>query len=80
MFEKTKTHTMVVSNKNALAFDPTGIVMGGHEVEQLEELKLMSYIFDEALSWGPMIDCLRLWCFEERTKDGERQKNDVRIF
>ena len=52
-FEKTKTHMMVVSNKNASAFDPTGIVMGGHKVEQLEELKLMGYIFDEALSWGP---------------------------
>jgi hypothetical protein len=57
-FEKTKTHMMVVSNKNASAFDPTGIVMGGHEVEQLEELKLMGYIFDEALSWGPMIGAL----------------------
>ena len=54
-FEKTKTHMIVVSNKNASAFDPTGIVMGGHEVEQLEELKLMGYIFDEALSWGPTI-------------------------
>ena len=32
-FEK-KTHMMVVSNKNVLAFDPTGIVVGGHEVEQ----------------------------------------------
>jgi hypothetical protein len=41
---------MVVSNKNASAFDPTGIVMGGHEVEQLDKLKLMGYIFDEALS------------------------------
>ena len=49
---------MVVSNKNASAFDPTGIVMGRHEVEQLEELKLMGYIFDEALSWEPMIGAL----------------------
>ena len=51
---------MVVSNncKNDSAFDPTGIVMGGHEVEQLEELKLVGYIFDEALSWGLMIGAL----------------------
>ena len=65
-FEKTKTHMMVVSNKNASAFDPTGIVMGGHEVEQLEELKLMGYIFDEALSWGPMIGALAKKALERK--------------
>ena len=49
---------MVVSKKNETAFDPTGIVMGGHAVEQNEELKLVGYIFDESLSWGPMIGAL----------------------
>jgi hypothetical protein len=42
----------VVSKKAKRAFDPTGIVMGTSEVEQVVEMKLVGFTFDEKLNWG----------------------------
>jgi hypothetical protein len=57
-FEPSKTHMMVVSKKEKRAFDPTGIAMGTSEVEQVVEMKLVGFTFDEKLNWGAMVSAL----------------------
>ena len=49
-FGPSKTHMMVVSKKEKRAFDPTGITMGTSEVEQMVEMKLVGFTFDEKLN------------------------------
>jgi hypothetical protein len=49
-FEPDKTAMLVVSGPRAATrFDPTGIVMGGFAVEQVEEVKVTGFIFDSGL-------------------------------
>ena len=55
--DKTKTCLALFSQKRK-KFDCSGIVMGGFEVEQVEELKLCGFIFHVKMRWGPMIDVL----------------------
>jgi hypothetical protein len=57
-FEPKKTHSMVISKKESRAFDPTGIVMGGRDVKQVKEMKLVGFTFDAKLTWGAMIGAL----------------------
>ena len=40
-FEPKKTHSMVISKKEKRAFDPAGIVMGGREVKQVQEMRVL---------------------------------------
>ena len=54
LFEADKTAMMLVSNKRH-RFDISGIQMGGFPVEQVKQLKLVGYLFDEKMSFGPMI-------------------------
>ena len=54
-FEPKKTHSMVISKKEKRAFDPTGIVMGGREVKQVQEMKLVGFTFDAKLNWSAMV-------------------------
>ena len=49
---------MVVSKKEKRAFDPTGIAMGTSKVEQVVEMKLVGFTFDEKLIWGAMVSAL----------------------
>ena len=49
-FEPKKTHSMVISKKESRAFDPTGIVMGGRDVKQVKEMKLVGFTFDAKLT------------------------------
>ena len=46
---------MVISKKEKRAFDPAGIVMGGREVKQVQEMKLVGFTFDAKLTWGAMV-------------------------
>ena len=46
------------SKKESRAFDPTGIVVGGREVKQVKEMKLVGFTFDAKLTWGAMIGAL----------------------
>jgi hypothetical protein len=57
LFEPSKTVMMVVSRKR-LPFDPTGINMLGTAIKHVSEMKLVGFMFDEKLTWGPMIDLL----------------------
>jgi len=56
-FEADKTAMMLVSNKRR-PFDITGIRMGGFPVEQVKELKLVGYLFDQKMTFGPMVSKL----------------------
>lgn len=56
-FEPDKTKMMVMSGKDH-PFDPDGIVMGGHDVEQVTELKITGFVFDSKLLWGSHIDAV----------------------
>ena len=49
---------MVISKKESRAFDPTGIVMGGRDVKQVKETKLVGSTFDAKVTWGAMIGAL----------------------
>ena len=56
-FEPTKTHSMVISRKSAAnGHDPTGIMFMGEEVEPVEEMKLVGFIFDSKMTMVPMIN------------------------
>ena len=56
-FEADKTAMMLVSNKRR-PFDITGIQMGEFPVEQVKELKLVGYLFDQKMTFGPMVSKL----------------------
>ena len=56
-FEADKTAMMLVSNKKK-PFDLTGIEMGGFPVEQVKQLKLVGYLFDQKMTFGPMVSKL----------------------
>jgi hypothetical protein len=66
-FEPEKNCMMVISNKR-VPFDPTGIVfderrpdmigVAGIPVKQVKSLKLVGFLFDCKLTWGPMIDAI----------------------
>ena len=45
---------MLISNKKK-PFDLTGIKMGGFPVEQVKQLKLVGYLFDQKMTFGPMV-------------------------
>ena len=49
---------MVISKKEKRAFGPAGIVMGGREVKQVQEIKLDGFTFDAKLTWGATIGAL----------------------
>jgi hypothetical protein len=63
-FEPSKNAMMVVS-KRRVPFDPTGIVfderrpdkigVAGIPIKQVSSLKLVGFVFDCKLTWGPMI-------------------------
>ena len=53
-FEADKTAMMLVSNKK-VPFDLSGMKMGGFPVKQEKQLKLVGYLFDQKMSFGPMI-------------------------
>ena len=57
-FEPTKTHFSLISGKHSKKFDPSGIVFEGVEIARESQLKLVGYLIDEKLTWGPMIDKL----------------------
>jgi hypothetical protein len=48
---------MLVSNKKK-PFDLTGIEMGGFPVKQVKQLKLVGYLFDQKMTFGPMVSKL----------------------
>ena len=56
-FEADKTAMMLISNKKK-PFDLTGIKMGGFPVEQVQQLKLVGYLFDQKMTFGPMVSKL----------------------
>jgi hypothetical protein len=56
-FEADKTAMMLVSNKRR-PFDITGIRIGGFPVKQVEDLKLVGYLFDQKMTFGPMVSKL----------------------
>jgi hypothetical protein len=58
-FEPTKTHSMLVSLKRSDRFKGLDkIHMGGVVLEQVSQMKLVGFVFDSKLSWGPMVDRL----------------------
>ena len=60
-FEPEKTTCTIISNKK-VPFDlcerSSGIKMGGVFVEQVDEVKLVGYLFDSKLKFGAMVDKL----------------------
>ena len=54
-FEPTKTHSMVVSRKSS-PFDPSGIYFMGENIEPVDEMKLVGFIFDPKMTMKPMVD------------------------
>jgi hypothetical protein len=49
---------MMLVSERRTPFDPSGIVMDGHEVELKSELKVTGFLFDRKLLWGPHIAML----------------------
>jgi hypothetical protein len=71
-FEPTKTHSMLVSLKRSDRFKGLDkIHMGGVVLEQVSQMKLVGFVFDSKLSWGPMVDRLaaksevEAWCLAQ---------------
>jgi hypothetical protein len=66
-FEPSKNDMMVISRRQ-LPFDPTGIVfderrpekigIAGIPIRQVTSLKLVGFVFDCKLTWGPMITAI----------------------
>ena len=58
-FEPTKTFSMLVSLKRSLRFSGMGgIKMAGSAIKEVSQMKLVGFLFDAKLTWGPMIDRL----------------------
>ena len=56
-FEPTKTPSLVISRKSsANAFKAEGVKFMGKDVEPVNELKLVGFIFDSKMSMVPMIN------------------------
>ena len=66
---------VVVSKKKKRAFDPPGIVMGTSEVEQVVEMKLVGFTFDEETNWGAMVCATRVDAIRRMTRslDSDRR-------
>jgi len=58
-FEPTKTFSMLVSLKRSDRFEGLdNLCMGGTVIKQVTEMKLVGFVFDSRMSWGPMISKL----------------------
>ena len=54
LFASDKTYGMVISRKK-IVFDASGIVLQGHPMEFVSELKLVGFIFDQKMTMRPMV-------------------------
>jgi hypothetical protein len=57
-FEPTKTYSLLVTGKGrgrGTKFDISGIKFCDTTVEQVKELKIVGYIFEEEMTWGSMV-------------------------
>jgi hypothetical protein len=58
-FEPSKTYSMLLSLKRSARFDLLDhLMMGGKPIKQVDQLKLVGYLFDSKMTWGPMVDML----------------------
>ena len=55
-FEPTKTHIFVASRKSKEnTFDPSGISFMGNLIEQVKDVKIVGFIFDEKMTMEKML-------------------------
>ena len=58
-FEPSKTFSMLVSLKRFARFHGLdSLRMGGEIIKQVSQTKLVGYMFDSKLTWGPMVNRL----------------------
>ena len=58
-FEPTKTHSMLLSLKRSARFAGIGSLrMGGVPLEPVSQMKLVGFVFDSRMTWGPMVEQL----------------------
>ena len=58
-FEPTKTYSMLVSLRRSTRFEGLDeLRMGDRVIKQVSQMKLVGFIFDSKMTWGPMVDML----------------------
>jgi hypothetical protein len=58
-FEPAKTYSMLVSLKRSARFGGLDeLRMGDMVIKQVSQMKLVGFIFDSKMTWGPMVDML----------------------
>ena len=67
-FEPTKTYSLLIAGKGrgrGIKFDISGIEFCDTPVEQVSELKIVGFIFEEEMTWSSMVKKCLISCLQD---------------